>query len=191
VSFAGDKLIFKGYIYGAGRVMQQLLNNFDKFRGKDCMNKVSFQGNTENDKFYWCPTANCPTRVPDLSCNASNIVKLSKMKYQLNYDFFFRYNKGNDGVLEFWGFVGDKPNSGQFKSLFAQLQNEMNNECITKITFASGSEKDEKALLNAGFEWMLCESPNCECAGECKNCDLCTGNENTNTIVNTNKSNSP
>src|SRR5688500_8400011 len=175
VSVAGDKLIFKGNIYGDGRVLQQLFNNFDKFRGKDCINVVSFQGNTENDKFYWSPTANCPTRVPALSCNVRNLVKLSRIKYQLNHNLFFEYNKGNDGVLEFWGFVGDKPNSGQFKSLFAQLQNDMNNECITKITFDAGSNKTDQEILDAGFEWMLCQPPNCECAAECRAVCPCDG----------------
>jgi hypothetical protein len=193
LSFAGDKLVFKGSIYskGNGNVLGQLLNAFDKFRGKDCISAVSFQSNSENDKFKWCPEPECLPRKPAPDCYVRNVVENSRIKYQLDHTLFYDYDIGNDGVLEFMGFVGDKPKSGQFNSLFGQLQQYMNNGCITKITFSSESKKDEKALTDVGFEWMLCESPNCECAGECKNCELCSPDANTNTNGNANRSNSP
>lgn len=189
ISFAGEQLVFKGFIYGKGNILQQLFDAFDKFRGKNCMNQVSFQGNTENDKFYWCLNADCsppesPAPTPAPKCDVGDIVKNSNLKNQLNQNLFYNYS-ATDRVLEFSGFVRDAPKSGQFISLFGQLQNEINNGCITKITFAPGSRKT--ALL-AGFEWMLCD-PLCECAGECRNCP-CSG-PTPDTNGNINRSNSP
>ena len=191
LNLAGDKLIFKGSIYskGNGNVLGRLLNAFDRFRGKDCINAVLFQGENESDKFKWCPEPDCAPRQPAPNCFVRNVVENSRIKYQLGETLFYDYNDGNDGFLEFMGFVGDKPNSGQFNSLFAQLQPYMNNGCITKITFSAESNKDEKALTEQGFGWLLCEPPNCECAGECKSCPCALPTPDAN--GNTNKSNSP
>lgn len=189
VSFANEQLVFKGFVYGKGNILQQLFNAFDKFRGKNCMSEVSFQGNTENDKFYWCLNADCsppesPAPTPAPKCDVDNIVKNSKIKDQLGNTLSFNYSEA-DKVLDFSGAAHDIPKSQQFSSLFGQLQNEINTGCITKITFDAGSKK---TTLLVGFRWLLCD-PYCECAGECKSCPC--DSMNTNTSVNANRSNSP
>lgn len=191
------EMTLNGFVYGNGNVMHQLLKGFDKYRSEQCVKVILLKGKTDSDKFEWCSTDDCPTRVPPLDCKVLNIVNQSRMKYQLDENLYYTYNKGNDGILEFSGFAGDKPNSGQFTSLFAQLQGEMNRGCVSKIVFAASSGGADKKLLSQGFEWRLCQPPTCECYGECQPCSNCPNiddntnkNTNRNTNMNGNTSNS-
>ncbi|MEZ5428191.1 MAG: hypothetical protein R2747_18115 [Pyrinomonadaceae bacterium] len=193
LSYAGDRLVFKGYLYGNGSDLETLLNGFDKFRSNGCVKVVSFEGESEGEMFRWCRDEDCKTQTTDTKCLAvNNRIRTSRMKEQISENLLYDYK--TDGVLEFTGFVSDSPGKKQFSSLFTLLRGDMNGGCITKVLFKPGSRRSDGDLLLKGFEWQLCTDPNCECDGECKPCVLCKKIDNKNTggaNGNANNSNAP
>jgi hypothetical protein len=177
-------LIFKGYVYGNG-AFQALVRGFDTFRTPQCVKRISFQGENDAANFAWCKDRNCPTPAPAANCRVDATVNTSRMKPQIPGNLTYTYNSVN-GVLEFKGYAGDQPNKGQFTSLFAQLQAEMNIGCISKVVFAPGSGEAKKGLLRAGFDLQLCEYPLCESGTECVPCTRFDTNKSTNGNSNSN-----
>lgn len=184
-------LIFKGSIYGGIDDLQKFFKAFNEFRGPQCVRSILFQGDTGGEAFKWCPTEQCVESVPPLNCTTLNIINTSPVRDQLGETLFFSPNVGNKGILEFEGFVGDKPGNGRWISLFAQLRNEINRGCVTRIDFAPRSETVENKLLLRGFGWLICEPPSpYECDGECRPTP-CVKRDDTNTNGNANNSDTP
>jgi hypothetical protein len=191
-------LTFTGYITGNGNNLNQLLQGFDRFRGRDCVRVVRFLGDTASTSFEWRADSNGPTPPSTCHTDVNNIIRNSRLARQIGNNLFYTFPPGST-VLTFSGFVGDGPANGQFNSLFAQLQQPMTNGCLSKVVFTNyaktGAEttgdsqttKDSKTMLLAPFDWMLCEDPLVECNGECvpRPCGG-SGNVNANININTN-----
>lgn len=180
------ELIFKGYIHGNGNNLRALLNGFNKFRGKQCIRRVYFQGDTATSNFEWRPDPNSPTPSPPNVCDVQDEIDKSVLKDQLNKNLWSVYNPTTK-VLTLTGYIGDNPQgNGKFNPFIGQLQKFMRNGCISKIEFGPAVNKDPKMLLNRGFEWQICEYPECENNGVCVRCVVKDIDPNTNSNSNTN-----
>lgn len=182
------ELIFKGYIHGDGVNLRGLLNRFNKFRGRQCARKVLFQGETATSNFEWRPDPNSPTPTPPNVCkqDVDNEINNGILKSQLNHNLTFDFVESTK-ILTLTGYIGDNPQgNGKFHAFIGQLQRFMRNGCISKIEFGPAVNKDPKMLLNRGFEWQICEYPECENNGVCVRCVVKDIDPNTNSNSNTN-----
>ncbi len=166
-SFTPDTITFKGFIQGDGKNLKDLLKKFEKYRGKTCVSRISFEGQNGKGNFEWRPAV--PAPKPTSACDVDNAINNGVFKDQIGENFTFNYNP-DSRELEFKGQFGDNKGKGRFVKLIDELESFMNNGCISKINFVRADTKDK--LFNPGFEWQLCENGMCECNGTCVDCKL-------------------
>lgn len=170
LSFAGKKLVLKGYIYGNGNNLRALLNGFDRFRSGRCVSTVSFEG-SDTTNFEWRPNpdSNLPSMPAGCKTEIDEIFDKSPIRDQINKNFYYKFFE-QTGTLVFSGSLHDFTGRGKFTSTVAQLQRLMNSGCIRKIEFTGEIVKNFRALVAPGFEWTVCEAGQCECSGVCVPC---------------------
>lgn len=168
--YADKTLVFKGYVHGNGNNFRALLNGFDKFRSKDCVRQVLFQGD-KTPNFEWRPDPDFVEPTPPGDCKADLVKELDKslVKEQLNKNLYYNYNE-QTRILEFRGAINDPSGKNRFNSLISQLQRLMTNGCIKKVIFDGKIVKTFLQIPDGGFGWNLCEAGMCECNGTCVAC---------------------
>ena len=182
---AKSEMVFKGYLTTDGANLRVFFNGFNKFRGKQCVKFVYFQGATDAGNFEWRPVT-APPAPPPGSCktNVETTINNSSFRSQLKKNLDYLYDD-KTGVLTLIGSIADIPESnGQLNSFLGDLQKLSADGCISKIVFKGGPRAGEKPLNERLFGWTLCEPPLVECAGACVS--SCPDNGNTNTNTNTN-----
>lgn len=160
---ANQELILKGFITAGEKDLRDFFNRFDKFKKKDCVKIITFQGDGTADlpnfEFRLPPPATPPGSC---SVDIEEALKKSDLKDQHTKNFDYLLDKSN--VLTFIGhFIDEKKHASE---LFANLK-DLSNGCISKIVLAGKSKKGGKPLLEQGFNWMVCQGIQIECNGVC------------------------
>jgi hypothetical protein len=182
---AKSEMVFKGSLTNDGNNLRVFFDRFNKFRGRQCVKLVYFQGASDAAYFEWSPVAAPPMPPPDTcKTNVETTIDNSSFRSQLKKNLDYLY-EDKTGILNLIGSIADIPQSnGQLNSFLGDLQKLSADGCISKIVFKGGARAGRKPLDERDFGWTLCEPPLVECAGACVS--SCPDNGNTNTNINTN-----
>jgi hypothetical protein len=184
--FAGDSpanyaLIFKGSLKGDGSNLLDLLENFNKVRGKNCIKNLTFVGKGGIGNFEWNYDSASPAPEPTSDCkkDIEDVIDKSLIKGQLNVNLTYNFNPKSK-ELTFKGYIGDPESKDYFYKLIDKLKKYMSSGCISKIILTkSGTTGKDKESMSEGFDWGLCEYPLCDSAGGCAPCNRKSSSEET------------